>query len=145
MRMLFGLLLFYSQSLIIFTSCCIPSPALFLQPQLHCCCIALSCLISANTAVWLMAVSCMCVCLGHGVISSKFCLASFWERKKTWEDLESGHPCLMPPALEELLFPCPASCWSSWAPAVPLGGRRHRSGSISACRPTAGSFLRQHW
>lgn len=147
MRMHFGLLLFCSQHLIIFTGCCIPSPCPYFCN--HSCGAA----VLLHLALPLQTQLCgwwpfrVCVCV---LASELFPPSPAWplfekERKKTWGDLESGRPCLMLPALEEPLLLCPASCWSGWAPTVLLGGRKHRSGSISACCPTVGSFLRQHW
>lgn len=150
MRMLFGLLLLHSEGLIILPATVFLPLALFLQPQQKYSCIAA---VLLHLALSLQTQLCgwwpfhVCVCV---LALELFPPSSAWPLfgkggKKAWEDLESGHPCLMLPTLEEPPFPCPASCWSSWAPAMLLGGRKNGSGSISACCPTAGSFLRQRW
>lgn len=104
MRILLGLLLFYSQGSIVFARCCIPSPfpVSAATAVLLLYCFTLPCLCK-HSCVADGCFTYVCVCLGLEVISSKFCLISFWQRMKTWKDLESGHSCIRK-------APLPLSC-----------------------------------
>lgn len=101
-----------------------------------CCCIPSPCPVSATTAVLLLycftlPYLCKHSCVSDGcftyvcvcVLALKlFPPSSAWPLSgKEWELGKILN--LVIPALEEPLFPCPASCWCSWAPAVPLGDR----------------------